>query len=139
MVILAGAYYAILPLFRNVMVDEELPSENSGAAPTSGKSAEIKGTVGHPASGQVKIVEADGKKYIRYENLKTINGPDIYVYLAQDLEAKDYVNIGEVRATEGNINYEIPEGVDPSDYKYVMIWCKQFGGVLFNSAEIEQN
>jgi hypothetical protein len=51
------------------------------------------------------------------------------------LEAKDFVNIGEVKATEGNVNYEIPQGVNPDEYKYVMVWCKQFG-VLFNYAEI---
>jgi hypothetical protein len=40
-----------------------------------------------------------------------------------------------VKATEGNINYEIPEGVDPREYPYVLTWCKAFG-VLFNSAKV---
>ncbi len=93
------------------------------------------GTSGHPASGTVRIVEADSKRYIRYENFKTINGPGIYVYLAKDLDAKEFISLGRVRATEGNINYEIPEGVRVSDYPYVLTWCEAFG-VLFNSAKL---
>lgn len=140
LVVLSVAYYGISPLFRNVRVDESLPGEKSEGVMENNDEQEsqsytIQGTTGHPASGQVKIVESEGKKYIRYENLKTINGPDIYVYLSKDLEAKEYVNLGQVRATEGNVNYEIPQGVNPDDYRYVMIWCKQFG-VLFNSAQI---
>lgn len=141
LMVLAVAYYGISPLFRNVRVDEPFPTGELGGVMTKENAAEsvqgytIKGTAGHPASGQVKIVGSDGKKYVRYENLKTINGPDIYVYLSKDLEAKEYVSLGQVRATEGNINYEIPQGINPADYRYVMIWCKQFG-VLFNWAEI---
>lgn len=92
-------------------------------------------TAAHPASGTVRIVEADGKSYVRYENFKTINGPDLYVYLAKDLQAKEYVDLGRLKATEGNINYEIPAGVSVNEYPYVLVWCRAFG-VLFNSAKI---
>lgn len=131
--ILAFAYYAISPLFMNIKADDQLPSSmdvEQASAP-----AEVIGTTGHPASGTVRIIEADGKTYVRYENYKTINGPDIYVYLSKDLEASEYVDLGRVRATEGNINYEIPEGVDVSEYRYVLTWCEAFS-VLFNYADI---
>jgi hypothetical protein len=98
--------------------------------------AAVTGTTGHPASGTARLVTADGKSYVRYENFKTINGPDIYVYLAKDLDAHEYVSLGKVRATEGNVNYEIPAGTDLSQYPYVLTWCKTFG-VLFNSAKIQ--
>lgn len=130
--ILAFAYYAISPLFRNIKADDAAPSSG-----VQSRSAQVIGTTGHPASGTVRIVEAEGKAYVRYENFKTINGPDIYVYLSKDLDANEYVNLGRVRATEGNINYEIPVGTNVADYKYVLTWCKQFG-VLFNSADISQ-
>ena len=143
-------YYAISPLFNNIKADEALPGsattptpkdvvkiDSPKLAPVSSThgAGTVTGTLGHPASGTALIVEAEGKQYIRYENFKTINGPDIYVYLAKDLDAKDYVNLGKVKATEGNINYEIPAGTNPTDYKYVLTWCKEFG-VLFNSAQI---
>ena len=136
--ILAFAYYAISPLFRNIKANDALPTSTSTIGQTqdiSTSAAEVTGTAGHPASGTARVVQTGGKTYLRYENFKTINGPDIYVYLAKDLGAKNFVSLGQVRATEGNINYEIPAGVNPSDYPYVLTWCKTFG-VLFNSAKI---
>ena len=132
--IVVFGYYAISPLFINIKVDEKVPmmqgEKNSVSIP-------ITGTAGHPASGTVRVIDANSKTYIRYENFKTINGPDLYVYIAKDLEAKEYVNLGTLRATEGNVNYEIPADVNLQDYKYVMVWCKAFG-VLFNYADISE-
>lgn len=99
------------------------------------KSSSIQSTPGHPASGIVKVIRTENSKILRYENFKTINGPDLYVYLSKDLEAKDFVNLGKLKATEGNINYEVPLNTNLEDYRYVMIWCKAFG-VLFNYALI---
>lgn len=129
-------YYLISPLFRNVKLDESFPIASPSKV-TNTEGAKIVGTQGHPASGQVRVVEdtVSGTAYIRYENFKTINGPDIYIYLAKDLEAKEYVSLGKVRATEGSINYAVPKGVQARDYRYVMVWCKTFG-VLFNYADI---
>jgi hypothetical protein len=129
--ILAFAYYAISPFFRHIKVDEQAPVANTQSL----KSASVIGTSGHSASGAVRVIVTGEKSYIRYENFKTINGPDLYVYLAKDLDAKDFVNLGILKATEGNVNYEVPDGVDVKKYRYVMTWCKQFG-VLFNYADI---
>lgn len=150
--ILAFAYYTISPFFINIKVDDINPASDTRAtttattittssvtvATTSVRTTApigVVGTAGHPASGTVRLIEADGKRYIRYENFKTINGPDIYVYLSKDLDAKEFVNLGRVRATEGNINYEIPAEVNVSNYPYVLTWCEAFG-VLFNSAKL---
>ena len=134
------AYYTISPLFRQTVLHEAVPqalhAENTQVAQTAASSSVI-GTTGHPASGTARIVSADGKNYIRYENFKTINGPDLYVYLAKDLDAKEYFNLGAIRATQGSVNYEIPPTVNPAEYRYVMTWCKQFG-VLFNYADISK-
>lgn len=125
-------YWLISPLFRNIKVDEVAPA---GEIEISTAPVELVGTQGHYASGTVRVVTVGGKSYVRYENFKTINGPDIFVYLSKDLEAKESVNIGKVKATEGNVNYEIPAGINPADYPYVLIWCRAFG-VLFNSAKV---
>lgn len=130
--VLTFAYYAISPLFINIKVDDASPALNDSK---SSDTFPIVGTKGHPASGTVRIIEADNKNYVRYENFKTINGPDIYVYLAKDLDAKEYINLGKVKATEGNINYEIPNDINIAEYRYVMVWCKIFG-VLFNYADL---
>lgn len=130
-VILAVAWYGLSPLFITIKVDDALPA----AATQMAQAAPVIGTTGHPAEGSAMIVEAEGKQYLRYENFKTLNGPDLYVYLAKTPDAKEFVDLGLLRATEGNVNYEIPAGVDPKDYPYALVWCKQFG-VLFNSAKL---
>jgi Electron transfer DM13 len=142
--VLAFAYYAISPFFINIKLDEALPETKQMESKAMEKSqsqailAPIVGTTGHPASGTARVIEIDGKSYVRYENFKTINGPDLYIYLAKDLDAKEYMNLGRLRATEGNVNYEIPTDVNLQDYKYVMVWCKAFG-VLFNYADISKS
>ena len=138
LITLGALYYGLSPLFIKKVVNEQAPIPSaSEVLNTSSKalSAKVIDTKTHPASGEVRIVKNDAGTYIRYENFKTINGPDLFVYLANDLGAKDYTNLGELRATEGNINYKVPAEVDVIKYKYVMVWCKQFG-VLFNYADI---
>jgi hypothetical protein len=103
--------------------------------PAAAKSFPVMGTTGHPASGAVKVLETESGPVIRYENFSTINGPALHIYLANDLGASDYVDLGEIKGTRGNINYPVPAGVDPDDYRYVMYWCVPFK-VLFNYAEI---
>jgi Electron transfer DM13 len=141
LILLGVGYYTISPLFRNTVVDDYVPA--SVTVPNGIENNEeetmrypIIATTLHPASGQLRIVKDGEKTYVRYEGYKTINGPDLFVYLSKDLDAKDFVDLGELRGTEGNINYEVPEGVDINDYRYVLTWCKQFG-VLFNSVDLE--
>lgn len=117
---------------------EELPEaeEDMPGSLEVGESHEVVGTTGHPASGEVRIVSSDTSTYLRYENFSTINGPDLHIYLAKDLEATEFIDLGPIKANKGNINYEVPEGVDLREYKYVMHWCVPFR-VLFNYAEIK--
>ncbi|XKT74983.1 MAG: DM13 domain-containing protein [Patescibacteria group bacterium UBA2103] len=111
-------------------MEEETPEmiSISGAFP-------VMGTFGHPASGSVRIIENLEETIIRYEDFETINGPNLHVYLSKDIEGKDFIDLGEIRGTKGNINYTVPEGVDLNEYRYVMYWCVPFA-VLFNYAEI---
>lgn len=160
LIILSVAYYGISPLFRNTRIDEVAPrakTETSIASTTTEKptitdnaepksprieeskpaivTAPVMGTPGHPGSGTARIIKTESGVVLRYENFKTLNGPDLYVYLAKDLDAKEYVSLGKLQATEGNVNYEVPVNINVSEYKYVMVWCKQFG-VLFNYADL---
>ncbi|KND51500.1 MAG: putative secreted protein [Parcubacteria bacterium C7867-007] len=149
LILVAGiAYYGLSPLFRNMELSEEVPgtvqqenqndsSQNTpNPEPVIMPAAQIVDTPAHPASGTARIVISKGTTYLRYENLKTINGPDLYVYLSKDLDAKEFVSLGRIKATEGNVNYEIPGNINLTEYPYALVWCKQFG-VLFNSAKLQ--
>lgn len=90
----------------------------------------------HNAEGTARVISLeDGSRVLRFENLKSTNGPDLYVYLATDKGASDFVDLGRLKGNIGNQNYNIPQGTDLSKYNTVLIWCKQFS-VLFGSAEL---
>jgi len=90
----------------------------------------------HKVEGVAKVVNlADGKTFLRLENLKATNGPDLYVYLSTDKGVSDFVNLGRLKGNIGNQNYEIPAGTDPAKYDTVLIWCKAFS-TLFGSAKL---
>ena len=90
----------------------------------------------HKAEGIAKVIKlADGRTFLRLENLKTTNGPDLYVYLSVGKDASDIVNLGRLKGNIGNQNYEIPAGTDLSKYNTILIWCKAFS-TLFGSAKL---
>ena len=126
------SYYVLSPLWQKVALEEGAP-ERAISIVTS---RPIVDTPSHPASGTVSVLEHAGTKTLRYENFKTINGPDLRIYLSTDLEATDFVDLGELKATEGNVNYAIPAGTDISKYRYALVWCEDFS-VLFNSADLQ--
>ena len=91
----------------------------------------------HNAEGQVKVLRLnDGTNFLRLEDFRATNGPDLYVYLSTDKSASDFVNLGRLKGNVGNQNYEIPEGTDLSKYDTALIWCQAFS-VLFGSSELE--
>jgi hypothetical protein len=54
--------------------------------------------------------------------------------LATDRSASDYIDLGKIKATKGNVNYGIPSDVDLEKYDTVLVWCVPFE-VLFSYAE----
>ncbi len=129
--VLGFAYWTISPFFITEVVMDEMPMDASVSA-----AVEVVDTPAHPATGTVRILtSADGSHAIRYEDYETLNGPDLYVYLAKDLDAKEFVSLGAIRGTKGDITYPIPDDIKLSDYPYVLTWCRAFS-TLFNSADI---
>jgi hypothetical protein len=90
----------------------------------------------HKAEGVAKVIDlTDGRTFLRLENLKTTNGPDLYVYLSSGKDASEIVDLGKLKGNIGNQNYEIPAGTDLSKFNTVLIWCKAFS-TLFGSAQL---
>ncbi|HKR74300.1 MAG TPA: DM13 domain-containing protein, partial [Candidatus Nitrosocosmicus sp.] len=92
----------------------------------------------HNAEGIAKVIplQRDDTNILRLENLKVTNGPDLYVYLSTDKSAYDFINLGKLKANNGNQNYAIPTGTDLEKYDNVLIWCKAFS-VLFGSVDLK--
>jgi len=117
------------------MMEEEFMMEESIVMTYAGTFIGVGDGI-HDAQGDAYTIPLeDGSNVLRLENFKSTNGPDLYVYLATDDNASDFVNLGKLKANKGNQNYEIPEGTDLTKYNNVLIWCQAFS-VLFGSAEV---
>lgn len=146
--VLGVVYWLVSPLWKVVEVQDDAPTSVSETlkdsvskekVPTLAQTKEMSGILvaqAHDASGNVRIIQNESGKILRFENFKTDNGPDLKVYLASDLAATDFIDLGALRGTQGNINYTLPENVDTNKYKYVLIWCRAFS-ILFSSAELQ--
>jgi Electron transfer DM13 len=153
--LLAGAagvaWFQPQKLLINQRVDEALPvaaTPTSGALDTSLRrpgtrpsgpeptilSTSLFRSLGHATSGRAVALElADGRRFLRLVDLRTSNGPDLFVYLSRaavdaprDAFDDDYVSLGRLRANQGNQNYAIPLGVALDRYQSVVIWCRRF-------------
>lgn len=144
--VLAGVvyYFGFYTYFIKTEVHEELPRQGGtpGAVEPQMRTVAV-GSFGeidivHKGSGQAKLIEIDGKTFLRLENFNVTSGPDLYVYLSNSAkpthnseDLADYVDLGRLKATSGEQNYNVPTGAE--NYRTAVIWCKQFG-VLFSFA-----
>jgi hypothetical protein len=94
------------------------------------------GRGGYTVTGSAKVLDNAGVKSVRLENFSSSNGPDLKVYLAKDINAASFMNLGNLKSVSGNQNYPLTGMPDIAQYKYVLIWCQQFG-VGFGIAELK--
>jgi hypothetical protein len=91
----------------------------------------------HNAEGLAKIIPlGDRGSILRLENFKSTNGPNVHLYLATDKAASNFIDLGRLKANNGNHNYNVPIGTDLNKYNMALIWCKDFS-VLFGSAQLK--
>jgi len=159
---LALAWYLGSPLFIRTYADEALPVPRTpaptfGTAPPNASepmpstSAGIgnaspptsvvlaRGQLGfvddlHNGKGEVRIVEAGGRRFVRFESVAITNAPDVHIYLSRDTGGRyveaNTVYLGPLKATNGSFNYEIPASADVAQYKSVVVWCRAFATLI---------
>ncbi|MBI2731146.1 MAG: DM13 domain-containing protein [Sphingobacteriales bacterium] len=91
---------------------------------------------GDKANGDAMIYNDNGKWNLFLSDFLSAGGPDLRVYLATDKSAGVFIDLGKLRSTSGNQTYAITGNPALSTYKYVIIWCKQFG-VYFGGGELK--
>lgn len=92
-------------------------------------------TSGITVSGEAKIYVENTARKVVLENFSISDGPDLKVYLSKSDTPNDFVNLGDLTAATV---YSIPEQVNLTQYKYVLIHCQQFNH-LFAIAELSMN
>lgn len=93
-------------------------------------------TPGDKANGNAMIYNNNGKWSLYLTNFTSNAGPDLRVYLATSANANSFIDLGTLKSTSGNQQYDIAGTPDLATYKYVLVWCKKFsiyfGGGQFN-------
>ncbi len=84
---------------------------------------------------------------LRLTDFMTSNGPDVHVVLAQSSDESlkqdflkgqlDSVELGPIKANQGDQNYDLPDSADLTKYDDVVIYCARFH-VVFGLAELEK-
>ncbi|WP_300565919.1 DM13 domain-containing protein [Flavobacterium sp.] len=90
-------------------------------------------TSGISVTGEAKIYIGNNTKEIVLENFTISDGPDLKVYLSKSSTPDEFINLGGLTAATV---YSIPQQVDLSQYKYVLIHCQQYNH-LFAIAELK--
>lgn len=89
----------------------------------------------YSASGAVKLYEKGEKRTLVFEDFKIDSGPDLRIYLAEDKNAKGFIELSS-KVNSGSFFLELPATTNLAKQKQVLIWCKQFT-VLFGNAELK--
>ncbi|NDJ59929.1 MAG: DM13 domain-containing protein [Chloroflexi bacterium] len=110
--------------------DEESRPSGLGGVIADG-SLEAVDAIG-PVIGEIRIFpRGDGAPLLRLENFTIVPGPDLLVYLSthsnpstpQELRFQDAeVEVGPLRATDGNHHYDLPETLDFQPIQSVVIY-----------------
>jgi hypothetical protein len=146
--VLILAWWVFRPekLWVNQKVDEPAPFASS-SDPQPLYTGLLTGKA-HPTSGRASIYQApDGKRNLRLTDFATSNGPDVHVLLAQSTDQNltkefvkgelDSVELGSLKANQGDQNYDLPDSVDLGKYDDVVIYCERFHAV-FGVAKLER-
>jgi hypothetical protein len=137
--------FGIVPLFVRSTVHEAAPSPSpkpppAAAQPTASPAATpdsvavlASGSLRkvdpvHYGSGQVKILAIGTARFLRFENVDIAGAPNMFVYLSDrnDGQPGTFTDLGPLRATNGSFNYQLPESLDLSNVRSVVVWCRAF-------------
>ena len=160
-----GGWYLLSPLWERSYLEETSPLAEAAAMPTADTPFVADGDVLHstPGSeavfvarathegmftgaddfhfgrGKAQLIEtAPGVYTLRFEDFSVRNGPDLFVYLTPDATGESIegaINLGDLKATDGAFNYELPAGTDVAQFASAIVWCRQFA-TLFAVAEL---
>ena len=127
------------------VIEEPMPEEVDAAPEEADAAPEVttlvEGTFidrSHPTTGTAKVITDGDSRFLRFENFRTDNGPDLDVYLATgppDGELGEYINLAELKGNVGDQNYELTDDIDLDKYTTVFVWCTRFA-VAFGAAAL---
>ena len=91
-------------------------------------------TAAHTTTGTAIVNE--NRTQLELIAFNSDDGPLLELYLATDLNATDYLSLGELQGLEGDFVYDLPNNINFETHKYLMVWCVDFS-VNFGHAILE--
>jgi hypothetical protein len=145
----AIGWYLFRPelLFVKTTVNEGLPTEVAAQGASPAESGVLLSgrfrSYAHETLGTAEVHELGDRRVLRLTGFSTSNGPDVRVYLVAASDATDnetvtkagFVELGKLKGTQGDQNYDIPVELDLEKYRAVTIWCRRFS-VNFGTAPL---
>ena len=146
--VLVALWWAFRPekLWVNVKVNEPAPA--GASADLQPLYTGLLASRAHPTSGRASIYQTpDGKRDLRLTDFMTSNGPDVHVVLVPSTDENlkqefvkgelASVELGQLKANQGDQNYDLPDSADLSRYDALVIYCVRFH-VVFGLAKLEK-
>ncbi|MEM9573547.1 MAG: DM13 domain-containing protein [Pseudomonadota bacterium] len=94
--------------------------------------------------GAWEVVQRGDKTFIVFDDdFRAANGPDLKIFLSPQTVAdvtgktaiNGAINIGELKATKGTQEYEVPAGVNLADFNSVLVHCEAYS-VLWGGGDL---
>lgn len=131
----AAAWFWFRPelLFLHATVQESFPADQQGQETVLAR-GEFHG-VAHETRGTATLYQLpQGRRLLRFTSFETSNGPDVRVLLiaaddandSDTVRSADSVELGPLKGSRGDQNYEVPADLDLARYRAVTVWCHRF-------------
>ncbi|MEO0424498.1 MAG: DM13 domain-containing protein [Pseudomonadota bacterium] len=118
-----GALIALMALLGGFVA----PTVAAAAEDTVLYSGSFKGRSGHATSGEVRIVERDGRTLvILQQDFRFDGAPDPKLGFSRDRRQPKRL-FSPLSSNRGEQVYELPAGVDTSNLQGLNLWCERFG------------
>lgn len=137
-----GPWEAVVEQQVDTPLDEPLPPEAAATAPVVARGDFFE--VENPGTGTASILELpDGRRVLRLEDFETVATPELFVWLSQapnprtsaEAVGAERIELGPLRATLGNQNYDIPADVPLEQIRSVVIWCEPIS-IVYTAAAL---
>ncbi len=87
--------------------------------------AQFKGLKGNFVTGNAVIITTNDNTFLRFEDFAVTNGPSLHVFMTKSGDVKNGIDVGLLKANNGNQNYDIT-GVDTKQYSVIVIYSSVF-------------
>lgn len=89
--------------------------------------------IGYEGSGVAELIDAGRSSEVRFTDFQVEQGPALRVYLSgakagspEQRYIDDFVDLGKLRAFDGDQGYDVPPGTPKAVMRSVVIWCAEF-------------